>query len=75
MYPVFSFLASGNGRLLRIVAGLFLIGLGLFGLSAPGGIVVAVIGAVPFFAGLFDVCVFSPLFGHAFSGKAIRAGK
>jgi len=29
---------------------------------------------VPFLAGLFDVCVFAPLFGNPFQGKAIRAG-
>jgi hypothetical protein len=75
MNPFVSFMASRNGRLARIVAGLLLITWGLFGLHGVGGTVIAVIGAVPFVAGLFDFCVFAPLFGQPLSGPKIRAGK
>lgn len=75
MNPFISFLASGNGRITRIVAGVVLIAWGLFGLHGLGGTVVAVIGAVPFVAGVFDFCVFAPLFGQPLSGPKIRAGK
>jgi len=40
-----------------------------------GGIIVAVVGLVPLLAGLFDFCVFAPLFGAPMSGPKIRAGK
>lgn len=69
------FLASPAGRLVRIVAGIVLVAVGLFVLQNSGGIVLAVIGLVPLLAGLLDFCVFAPLFGASFSGKAIRAAK
>ena len=75
MNPFISFMASGRGRAVRVAAGLALIVWGLFGLSGATGLVVAVIGAVPFIAGLFDFCVFAPLFGQPLSGPRIRAGK
>jgi hypothetical protein len=75
MNPVISFLASANGRLVRVAAGLLLIAWGLLGLHGAAGIVVAVIGVVPLVAGLLDFCVFAPLFGLPLSGPKIRAGK
>ncbi|MHB8748852.1 MAG: YgaP family membrane protein [Aggregatilineales bacterium] len=75
MNPLVMFMASGTGRLVRIVAGIALIALGLMGIQGTTGIIVAVIGAVPLLAGLFDFCVFAPLFGCPLSGPKIRAGK
>jgi hypothetical protein len=75
MNPVISFLASPAGRITRIVAGIALVVWGLFGLPGVGGIVVAIIGLVPLVAGIFDFCVFAPLFGAPLSGPKIRAGK
>jgi len=75
MNPFISFMASPAGRITRIVAGLALILWGLFGLGGTGGIVMAVVGAVPLLAGLFDFCVFAPLFGAPMSGPKIRAAK
>jgi hypothetical protein len=75
MNPFVKFLASPAGRIIRSLAGLALIAWGLLGLAAPTGIVVAVIGIVPLAAGLFDFCVFAPLFGAPLSGQKIRAGK
>ncbi|HEX9677090.1 MAG TPA: YgaP-like transmembrane domain [Anaerolineales bacterium] len=75
MNPFISFMASPAGRITRIVAGLALILWGLLGLGGTGGIVVAVVGAVPLLAGLFDFCVFAPLFGAPMSGPKIRAAK
>ncbi len=75
MNPFVAFMASGAGRILRIVAGLALVVWGWFGLGGTTGIVVAVIGLVPLFAGAFDFCVFAPLFGAPLSGPSIRAGK
>lgn len=75
MNPFVTFMASGAGRLLRIVAGVALIAVGLLGMQDTAGIVVAVIGVVPLLAGLFDFCLFAPLFGAPLSGRRIRAGR
>ncbi len=75
MNPFIGFMASGGGRLARIVAGLVLIAWGLFGLHGTAGIVVTVIGLLPLAAGVFDFCAFAPLFGQPLSGPKIRAGK
>jgi len=75
MNPIVAFLASPAGRSTRVVAGIALIAWGLLGLMGVVGIVVAVVGLVPLLAGLFDFCVFAPLFGAPLSGSKIRAGK
>ena len=75
MNPFVSFMASTAGRLARIVLGIALIVWGLWGLSGATGVIVAIIGVVPLVAGLFDFCVFAPLFGAPLSGPQIRAGK
>lgn len=69
------FMAGVTGRGLRIVAGIVLIVVGLAVLNASTlGIILAIVGLVPLLAGLFDVCVFAPLFGGPFSGSAARGG-
>ncbi len=75
MNPFVSFMSSTAGRIVRIVAGLALVAWGLLGLSGTTGIILAIVGAVPLLAGLFDFCVFAPLFGAPLSGPKIRAGK
>jgi hypothetical protein len=75
MNPVITFLASGTGRIVRVVAGVILVAWGWFGLAGVTGTVVALIGLVPLVAGIFDFCVFAPLFGAPLSGSKIRAGK
>ena len=72
MNPLIKFLASTSGRIIRVLAGIALVALGLFGMSGTAGIIVAVIGLVPLLAGIFDVCVFAPIFGNPFKGKEIR---
>jgi hypothetical protein len=74
MNPFVKFMASPAGRIVRIVAGAALIAWGLLGIGGTTGVIVAVVGAVPLLAGLFDFCVFAPLFGNPVSGKKIRAG-
>jgi hypothetical protein len=47
----------------------------LIGLLALGGIwgwILAIVGLVPLLAGLFDRCVFAPLFGLPFVGPSLR---
>lgn len=68
------FLASQNGRIARIVAGLVLIVAG-FLIGDTAGIVIAVIGVVPLAAGALDICLFAPLFGQPLQGPQIRSRK
>jgi hypothetical protein len=72
MDNIFSFLASMAGRVTRVVAGIALIAWGYFGLSGSTSIIVIVIGLIPLLAGIFDVCVFAPLFRLPFGGGALR---
>jgi hypothetical protein len=72
MNGLFRFMASPAGRIARIVAGVVLILVGLLVLEAPIGWIVAIVGLVPLLAGLFDRCVFAPLFGLPFVGPKLR---
>lgn len=72
MNPLIKFLASTAGRIIRVLAGIALVAWGLLGLTGTAGIIVAVIGLVPLLAGIFDVCVFAPLFRNPFKGADIR---
>jgi len=72
MNPFVKFMASTTGRIVRILAGIALIAWGLLGLSGTAGIIVAVVGLLPLVAGLFDFCVFAPLFRNPLKGKEIR---
>jgi len=75
MNPVVKYLASPVGRIIRVVAGIVLVVLGLLVVKNVGGIILALVGLVPLVAGLFDFCVFAPLFGAPLSGPKIRAAK
>ena len=75
MNPFCTFMASATGRIVRVVVGIALIAWGILGLGGTTGIIVAVVGVVPLAAGLFDFCVFAPLFGCPLSGPKIRAGR
>jgi len=74
MNPFVKFMASTTGRIVRIVAGLALIGWGLLGLGGTAGLIVAIVGIVPLAAGVLDFCLFAPLFKNPMSGKQIREG-
>lgn len=71
--PFVRFMSSGTGRAVRVIAGLALIGIGLFAVGGTGGYVVAAVGLLPLAAGAFDFCTVAPLFGRPFSGAANRA--
>ena len=75
MNPFIKFLASSTGRATRVIAGIALVLWGMIGLGGATGIVVTVIGLVPLLAGLFDFCIFAPLFGAPLSGPRIRSAK
>lgn len=72
MNPLVSFMASSAGRAARVIAGIALLALAYFSLQGAVQIIVAVVALVPLLAGIFDFCVFAPLFGNPFMGKDIR---
>jgi hypothetical protein len=72
MEELFRFLARPMGRMVRIVAGLALIAIGLLWVHGVAGWILAVVGVVPLLAGSLDYCVFAPLFGLPFSGSQLR---
>ena len=67
------FMSSVYGRLLRVVAGVALILVGLAAVHGVGGMLLAVVGVVVAAAGLFNFCIFAPLFGGPFWAKDIPA--
>ena len=66
------FMSSIYGRLLRIVAGIALIVVGLAAVHGTWGIILAIVGLVVFAAGAFNFCIFAPLFGGPFLPKDIK---
>jgi hypothetical protein len=72
MKAVFQFLAGPAGRLVRVIAGVVLIVVGLAVVGGVGGWILAVVGLVPLVAGIFDWCFFAPLFGLPFLGPRLR---
>jgi hypothetical protein len=72
MKAIFRFLASSAGRLVRAVAGLILIVVGIAVVGGVVGWILAIVGLVPLAAGVFDRCVFAPLFGLPFAGPSLR---
>jgi hypothetical protein len=72
MNGLFKFLASNAGRWTRVIAGLVLIALGIWAVQGVWGWVLIIVGLVPLAAGVFDFCVFAPLFGLPFMGDKLR---
>lgn len=66
------FIASPAGRILRGVVGAGMIAGGV-AMGDTGGTVLAVAGAVPLSAGIFDLCYVSALLGGPIRGAEIRA--
>ena len=73
MNAFFKFMASTAGRLVRIVAGLILIAVGIWAVSGIGGWILVIVGLVPLAAGLLDRCIFAPLAKLPFNGPDLRS--
>lgn len=75
MDSLFSFLASQTGRIVRGIVGIALIVIGLLLVNgdASWGWILVIVGLVPLAAGVFDFCLFAPLFGKPFKGAGLRA--
>jgi hypothetical protein len=68
------FMSSGMGRIIRIVAGLILIALGIFFAKGTLGLILIIVGAIPLIAGVFDICIIGALFlGTPLRGDELRA--
>ncbi len=67
MRKVFKYLSSSNGRTIRFLAGSLISSIGLF--VSPA---LVVIGLLPFFAAVFDFCIFAPFFKLPFEGEKLR---
>lgn len=65
------FMAGPIGRAIRIVAGLALALVGLLVVGGNGGLWMAAVGAIPLVAGIFNFCLFAPLFGGPFLGNKL----
>ncbi len=63
-------MAKPAGRILRIAAGLVLIGVGLY-FQTFWGYAVAVVGVVPVLAGVFNICLIAPVLGAPFRGRSL----
>jgi hypothetical protein len=63
------FMSSTAGRLIRIVAGIALILIGLLVVNGTTGLILVIVGLVPLLAGMLNLCVFAPLFGGPFLGR------
>jgi len=72
MNAFFRFIAGPAGRVIRIIAGLALVAIGLLLVQGLVGWILAIVGLVPLLAGIFDRCVFAPLFGLPFDGPGLR---
>lgn len=72
--PFVHFMRSIAGRVLRVVAGAIIIWLALARLEAPWSYLVAGIGLVPLFAGVFNFCLLGPLFSVDLWGRPKNAG-
>ena len=70
--PFAQFMSSPAGRIIRVVAGLALIGWGYTLSGQTMGTVLMVVGLLPLLAGALDICVLSALLGGPLSGAAIR---
>lgn len=68
------FMASGAGRLMRIVAGIALIVVGLV-IGGTLGWILFGVGFVPLAAGVFDMCLITGLLSRVWTGKGVRACK
>jgi hypothetical protein len=73
MYDIFRFLATTQGQVARILAGLSLILLAAIRIQNKTlKWIIALIGLFPLSAGLLDKCLLAPIFGLPFEGEQLR---
>jgi len=67
MRNLFKYLSSSNGRTIRFIGGSLISSVGLF--ISP---ILVVIGLLPFFAAVFDLCFLAPFFKLPLEGEKLR---
>lgn len=72
MKDILRFMASKNGRIARIVAGILIIVIGVVAVQETLGWVLVVIGLIPILAGALDYCLLAPLAGLPLKGADLR---
>jgi hypothetical protein len=72
MNSFFRFMVTPMGGILRIIVGLSLIVVGICWGQGMVGYIMVIVGLVPVVAGVFDKCVFAPLFKLPSDGSALR---
>jgi hypothetical protein len=66
------FINSRAGRVMRLVVGVGLVGLGFTQRAHQSGLILMATGIAPLLAGTFDLCLISGLLGGPFSGSRLR---
>lgn len=67
-----TFMTSNRGRIMRVVAGIILMSMGLVVIKDTLGAVLALIALVPIAGGVFDFCLAGVLMGYPFRGAEAR---
>lgn len=66
------FMATATGRIIRVIMGAAIILLGMVA-GDTVGLVLVIVGFIPFFAGILNLCMIAPFIGVPFKGKDILA--
>jgi len=67
-----TFMTSNQGRIMRIIAGIVLMSIGLFVIKDTLGTILALMALIPIAGGVLDFCVAGVLMGYPFSGAKAR---
>ncbi|MBK8024931.1 MAG: DUF2892 domain-containing protein [Chloroflexi bacterium] len=67
-----TFMTGSTGRMLRIVAGIVLMTVGVLVVKDTLGTVLAVVALVPLAGGVLDFCIVGAVLGYPFRGAAAR---
>jgi len=70
--PFITFMTSNRGRMMRVIAGLVLMSVGLLVVKETLGMLLALIALGPIAGGLFDFCLVGILMGYPFRGAQAR---
>jgi hypothetical protein len=67
-----TFMTSNQGRMMRVIAGIMLMSIGLFVIKDTPGTILALIALIPIAGGALDFCVAGVLMGYPFRGTNAR---
>lgn len=67
-----TFMTGNTGRMLRIIAGIILMTVGVLVVKDTLGTVLAVVALIPLAGGVLDFCIVGAVLGYPFRGAAAR---